>query len=62
MRTGLRVPEEQRWDPENLEWVQVVPWNTGTDDTEADGEEPEFDFKHGPGTKLTAGEMEEIKS
>ena len=51
---------EQRWDAGNLEWVQAVPWNTGNDDGEADGEVPEFDFKHGPGTRLTEGEMEEI--
>ncbi len=42
--------------------MRAVPWNTGGDGPEADGEMPEFDFKHGPGTRLTAGEMEEIKS
>ncbi len=40
-----------------------MPWkNMGTDDAKADGEVLEFDFKHGPGTRLTAGEMEEIKT
>ncbi len=40
----------------------MVPRNTGTDDTEAAGEVLEFDLKHGPGTSLAAGEVEEIKS
>ena len=61
-RTARRIPEEQRWQQEDLEWVRVVPWNKGADDKDADGEVPEFDFKHGPGTRLTEGEMEEIKS
>ena len=62
VRTARRVPMEQRWDARNLEWVQAVPWNTGNDDGDADGEVPEFDFKHGPGTRLTEGEMEEIQA
>ena len=33
--------------------------NTGDEDAEADGEVPEFDFQHGPGTRLTKGELEE---
>ena len=40
VRTVRRVPEEQRWNQEHLEWVKVVPWNRGKDDPEADGEEP----------------------
>ena len=35
---------------------------TGGDGAEADGEMSEFDFKHGPGTRLTEGEMEDIRS
>ena len=62
VRTARRIPEEERWQVENLEWVQRVPWNTGADDAEADGEVPEFDFKQGPGTRLTEGEMEEIRA
>ena len=25
VRTVKRIPEEQRWDPNNLEWITVVP-------------------------------------
>ena len=25
VRTVKRIPEEQRWDPSNLEWITVVP-------------------------------------
>ena len=42
VRTARMVQEEQRWETENLEWVQAVPWNKGTDDTEADGDVPVF--------------------
>ena len=59
VRTARRIPEEERWQVDNLEWVQKVPWNTGADDAEADGEVPEFDFKQGPGTRLTEGEKED---
>ena len=38
----------------------VVPWNRGGAYGEVDGELPEFDVKHGPGRRLTAGEMEDI--
>ena len=27
VRTAKRVPEEQRWDSNNLEWISIVPWN-----------------------------------
>ena len=60
-RMARRVPEEQRWDEKNLEWVRAVPWNLGAEDLDADGEIPEFDFSHGPGTRLTEGEKEEIR-
>ena len=43
VRTVKRIPEEQRWDPNNLEWITMVPWNRGSGDKEADGELPEFD-------------------
>ena len=60
VRTVRRVPEEQRWSADNLEWVRAVPWNMGQEDGEADGEMPEFDVKQGPGRRLTPGEVEEI--
>ena len=47
VRTVRRVPEEQRWSADNLEWVRAVPWNMGQEDGEADGEMPEFDVKQG---------------
>ena len=59
VRTVRRVPQEQRWSADNLEWVQVVPWNSGQEDDEADGEMPEFDVKQGPGRRLTPGEVED---
>jgi hypothetical protein len=61
-RTVRRVPEEERWQVENLTWVRAVPWNLGPGDKEEDGEMPELGIKHGPGTRLTAGEMEEIQA
>ena len=42
--------------------MKVVPWNTGGNDADADGEIPEFDFKRGPGTRLTQDEMGVIKA
>ena len=62
VRTVRRVPEEERWQVGNLEWVKVVPWNLGPGDKDEDGEMPELDIKHGPGTRLTAGEMEGIQA
>ena len=35
-RTVRRVPEEERWQVENLTWVRVVPWNLGPGDKEED--------------------------
>ena len=61
VRTVRRIPEDQRWQVDNLEWVQAVPWNMGTGDAEADGEAPEFDFKHGPETRLTKGEKADFE-
>ena len=60
VRTVKRVPEEQRWNPDNLEWVTMVPWNKGGGDKEADGDLPEFDVKKGPGRRLTEEEKREI--
>ena len=60
VRTVRRIPEEQRWSADNLDWVTVVPWNTGRQDSEVDGELPEFDVKQGPGRILTPAEMEDV--
>ena len=60
VRTVKRIPEEQRWDPNNLEWITVVPWNRGGGDKEADGDLPEFDVKKGPGRQLTEEEKQDI--
>lgn len=60
VRTVRRIPEEQRWSAANLEWVMAVPWNRGQDDSDADGEAPEFDVKHGPGRKLMPEEVEGV--
>ena len=59
-RTARRVPEEQRWQGEQLDWVQFVPWNLGREDKDADGDLPEFDFKSGPGARMTEEDMEHI--
>ena len=60
MRTLQLIPEEQRWDANNLPWVATVPWNTGANDKDADGDLPEFDVKKGPGRQLTEEEKHEI--
>ena len=60
VRTVRRVPEEQRWKVENLEWVETVPWNHGKGDKDADGDLLDFDVKSGPGRKLTEQEKTEI--
>ena len=52
VRTVKRIPEEQWWDPNNLELITVVPWNRGGGDKEVDGDLPEFDVKKGPGRQL----------
>ena len=59
-RTVKRIPEEQRWDPNNLEWITVVPWNRGGGDKEYDGDLPEFDVKNGPVRQLTEDEKQDI--
>ena len=60
VRTVKRIPEEQRWDPNNLEWITMVPWNRGSSDKEADGDLLEFDVKKGPGRQLTEEEKQDI--
>ena len=46
VRSARRTPEEDRWHVDNLEWAQMVPWNTGAEDADADGELPEFDVSN----------------
>ena len=41
VRSVRRIPEEERWKPENKDWVRHVPWNKSGDDPDADGELPE---------------------
>ena len=60
VRTVKRIPEEQLWDPNNLEWITVVPWNRERGDKDADGDLPEFDVKKGPGRQLTEEEKQDI--
>ena len=59
-RTVRRIPEEERWNLNHIELVRVVPWNRGAGDEEADGGIPDFEVKHGPATRLTTAEMEEV--
>ena len=60
VRTVKRIPEEQRWDAKNLEWISVLPWNRGPNDKDADGDLPEFDVRKGPGRQLTEEEKQDI--
>ena len=62
VRTVRRIPEQERWDPANLEWVTMVPWNRGKNDNEADGDLPQFDVKSGPGRKMDEQEVEDIRT
>lgn len=59
-RTVRRVPREQRWVAENIALVTVVPWNRGKDDPEADGYQPYFDVRSGPGRRLTDEDKKSI--
>ena len=40
-RSVRRIPKEERWCNDCLEWVRHVPWNKSKDDDEADGDIPE---------------------
>ena len=59
--TVKRIPQEQRWDQNNLEWNTVVPWNKRIGDKDADGDLTDFDVKKGLGRQLTEEEKQEIK-
>ena len=59
-RTARRVQEEERWQVGQLEWVQLVSCNLGREDKHAYGDVPEFDFKCGPGVRMTEDEIEII--
>jgi hypothetical protein len=41
VRSVKRLPVERRWNVENLEWVNRVPWNKYKDARDADGDMPE---------------------
>ena len=41
VRSVRRLAAEERWKPENKDWVRHVPWNKGDGDAEADGDIPE---------------------
>ena len=60
VRTVKRIPEEQRWDAKNFEWISVVAWNRGPSDKDEDGYLPEFDVRKGPGRQLTEEEKQDI--
>ena len=40
-RSIKRIPKEERWSKDNLEWVTRVPWNRYRDAGDADGALPE---------------------
>jgi hypothetical protein len=56
VRTVKRTPEEQRGNKDHLAWVEIVAWNRGRGDQEADGDLPEFDVRSGPGRARTEEE------
>ena len=60
-RTIRRVPMQTRWTIESLAWVRHTPWNTGANDLEAEGEATRFDFKAGPGVRMSPEDMETIR-
>ena len=41
VRSVRRLPLEERWRPDNREYVKPVPWNRSGDDPNADGDLPE---------------------
>ena len=41
VRSIRRIPVEQRWSRDCVEWVQWVPWNRYRDAPDADGDLPE---------------------
>jgi len=41
VRSVRRIPEEQRWGLDCVNWVKGVPWNFGKGDENADGDIPE---------------------
>ena len=47
VRSVRRIAAEERWKPDNKDWVQHVPWNRGEEDPDADGEIPEGPVKEG---------------
>ena len=48
VRSVRRIAAEERWKPENKDWVKHVPWNKEGGDPEADGEIPDDPEEHRP--------------
>ena len=40
-RAVRRIPVQERWSEDCVEWVKNVPWNKFKDDDQADGDIPE---------------------
>lgn len=59
-RVVKRVPIEQRWSPDNLEWITAAPWNMGQGDAEASGDRVQLDVRSGPGRRLIDEEKRNI--
>ena len=59
-RTVRRVPLQSRWVVGNLEWVKFTPWNLGQSDPLAEGERSRFDFKAGPGVRMSEEEQAKV--
>ena len=60
VRSARRIPEPERWNEENLDWVKVVPWNLGINGQKADGDIPEV-VKSGPSREVTPEELESLR-
>ena len=59
-RTVRRVPLQSRWVVGNLESVKFTPWNLGPSDPLAEGEQSRFDFKAGPGVRMSEEEQAKV--
>ena len=60
VRTCRRKPKEERWNQSNSELIGGVPWNTNSDDPEADGDELKGVIKL-EARRLEEKEAEEVK-
>ena len=57
-----RVPIQERWCLQNLEWVKYVPWNLGVHDRLAEGVGDLYDVRSSPGVKLGPEDVEEMRA